>query len=381
MHILHKEKGTTEHYSDIHIYAECVRVVYQNRIPSLLSVLIVSVIPLVVGLHEKTRTVVLILVSILWGYLFLNSFLCIRFNRSKISDQDTVKWGIHFYIQHCLLALLLDSIFLYLQINRVEGSLLYLIMVSLGFSAGSVSAFHQLKWAPPIFITSSMIPQIIYFLSLQSKSNIVVAAMLTITIIFMSIISMKQHKNWIRTLALSFELQVAKNEAERIARIDILTGIYNRRAFYEMAPKYIAAAKRSNRPLSVVMLDIDHFKSINDTYGHAVGDIVLVSIANMIKHEIRESDIVGRLGGEEFVILLPDSDRDGAFKIVERLRQKVQSMNFPGYDFNVTSSFGIVLNTAHESIDRLLKNADSALYDAKNRGRNQTIVYEQPGID
>jgi len=197
----------------------------------------------------------------------------------------------------------------------------------------------------------------------------------------MSIISMKQHKNWIRTLALSFELQVAKNEAERIARIDILTGIYNRRAFYEMAPKYIAAAKRSNRPLSVVMLDIDHFKSINDTYGHAVGDIVLVSIANMIKHEIRESDIVGRLGGEEFVILLPDSDRDGAFKIVERLRQKVQSMNFPGYDFNVTSSFGIVLNTAHESIDRLLKNADSALYDAKNRGRNQTIVYEQPGID
>ncbi|WP_321494673.1 GGDEF domain-containing protein [uncultured Desulfobacter sp.] len=263
----------------------------------------------------------------------------------------------------------------------MEGSLLYLIMVSFGFSAGSVSAFHQLQWAPPIFITSSMIPQIIYFLSLQSKSNIVVAAMMAITIIFMSIISMKQHKNWIRTLALSFELQVAKKEAERIARIDILTGIYNRRAFYEIAPKYIAAAKRSNSPLSVVMLDIDHFKSINDTYGHAVGDMVLASIANMLKHEIRESDIVGRLGGEEFVILLPDSDRNGAFKIVERLRQKVQIMNFPGYDFNVTSSFGIVVNTAHESIDHLLKNADSALYDAKNRGRNQTVVYEQPGIE
>lgn len=124
------------------------------------------------------------------------------------------------------------------------------------------------------------------------------------------------------------------------------------------------------------MLDIDHFKSINDTYGHGAGDIVLSKLAELMKTQVRESDLVGRLGGEELAGLLPETDMDGAFGIVERLRKKIKLINFPGCDFNITSSFGIVAdNSGHESIDLLLKKADTALYEANNQGLNQTIVY------
>nr|WP_320116807.1 diguanylate cyclase [uncultured Desulfuromonas sp.] len=375
------DKSTTGHTADqnVRITAECVRVVYQNRIPSLVSVLIASFLPFAVGLLPQTRTGTFISVCLLWLFVAANFALCHWFNRSDLPDKDAVKWGRFFYVEHFFLAMLLGSIFFYFVVNGIEGAPLYLILVSLGFSAGSVSAFHQLKWAPPIFMATIITPQVVYYFLQQSKSSNVVAVMLLIILVFMSIISLEQHKNWIKTLALSFELESAKKEAEWIARIDLLTGLYNRRAFYEVAPKFLGNAKRYKRPVSVIMLDIDYFKNINDAYGHAVGDTVLVKIAELLKTQLRGSDLVGRMGGEEFAILLPDTDQDGAFILVEKLREKIKQLSFDecGFNFNVTSSFGLVAYSgADESLDALLKKADAALYQAKNEGRDKTIVFE-----
>nr|WP_320050914.1 GGDEF domain-containing protein [uncultured Desulfuromonas sp.] len=366
-------------YCDLRIYAECVRVIYQNRIPSLVSVLIASFIPLVVGLGVETRTVTLISVSILWFFVVANFMLCHWFNKTALSDEATVKWGTFFYVEHFFLAILLDVIFFYYVFQDIDGSLFYLVLVSLGFSAGSVSAFHQLKWAPAVFIATTISPQIIFYLLQPSRSSHVVAVMLLIILVFMSIISLEQHKNWIKTLALSFELDAAKREAERIARIDLLTGLYNRRAFYEIAPKFIENARRYSRSVSLVMLDIDYFKNINDTFGHSVGDRVLVKVAELLSSQVRGADSVGRLGGEEFVILLPETDEEGAYALVEKIRNQVRCIHCDEVDgvLEVTASFGVVTcRNNDESLDSLLKKADEALYLAKDQGRNKTVIYQ-----
>jgi len=111
-------------------------------------------------------------------------------------------------------------------------------------------------------------------------------------------------------------------ELQRLANTDALTGLHNRRQFYELANQELARSRRTQAPVSLMMIDIDHFKQINDTYGHAMGDVVLQSLARTMKNSLREMDVIARLGGEEFVILLPQTSLGQATELAQRLRLK-----------------------------------------------------------
>lgn len=165
----------------------------------------------------------------------------------------------------------------------------------------------------------------------------------------------------------------ARYEAEQVARLDVLTHLNNRRAFMELAVPYMDSAIRHGRPMSLVMMDIDHFKSINDQYGHKTGDLVLVAIADLLKRHSRISDIVARWGGEEFILLLPETDAQQAFNHAERLRLAITEIRVPVQDRNIslTASFGIAQRTADLSLDRMIDDADTNLYEAKRSGRNR----------
>lgn len=172
------------------------------------------------------------------------------------------------------------------------------------------------------------------------------------------------------------QLQQAKEAAEKEARIDMLTNLINRRAFTELTNQYISRAKRINPPgLYLAMLDIDHFKKVNDSYGHAVGDEVLIAVAQILKDTVREIDIVARVGGEEFAVVMEDNDIDGALILCERLRQEVETLkiSFENKDIAVTISIGLACWCDPYNLDSLLVKADKALYKAKNSGRNQVI--------
>jgi len=135
---------------------------------------------------------------------------------------------------------------------------------------------------------------------------------------------------------------------------------------------------RYGSPLSVVLLDVDHFKVVNDTYGHQKGDEILVAIASLLKKFCRANDIAARYGGEEFLMILPQSNAQGAFKIAERVREELMKLNFTGNEsnFSVTTSCGVAELDRDfiENTDQLIAMADQALYDAKNGGRNKTII-------
>ncbi|KQM65575.1 diguanylate cyclase [Sphingomonas sp. Leaf17] len=165
-------------------------------------------------------------------------------------------------------------------------------------------------------------------------------------------------------------------ELRMIAQVDHLTGALTRRGFVEQAEREIARSRRSDRPTTLVMLDVDHFKSVNDTHGHVIGDQVLHQIAKIAGATLRPIDVFGRIGGEEFAILLPETGADEAMLVAERMRRAIADhpMRLPAGDrIHVTASFGVAaLTPAVSTVTAWLERADTMLYAAKSAGRNCT---------
>jgi two-component system, cell cycle response regulator len=175
------------------------------------------------------------------------------------------------------------------------------------------------------------------------------------------------------------ERKAAEDELRRLATTDPLTSVANRREFMEAAERELARVRRYGRPLALLMLDVDHFKSINDAYGHAAGDDVLVTLAAETRECLRECDVIGRLGGEEFAVILPETPLVEALEVAERLRRRLQGLSIRcgPHNINFTVSIGVGACAASDmSIEAPLTRADHALYTAKREGRNRVISQE-----
>ncbi len=170
-----------------------------------------------------------------------------------------------------------------------------------------------------------------------------------------------------------------------LATIDRLTGVANRQVLLSDLFSEVERASRYDRPLSVAFVDIDHFKAVNDTYGHASGDVVLRGVAQTIASNLRSSDMVGRYGGEEFMLILTETDVEEGAILMEKLRTLVQRQRFPvdgNPDLSVTISIGLVGGVGSKlRMDSLVRDADAAMYSAKSLGRNQTYIFAEPDDD
>lgn len=163
-------------------------------------------------------------------------------------------------------------------------------------------------------------------------------------------------------------------DLHRLMLLDPLTGIGNRRHLTQSLTAEVARAHRHQRPLTVAFFDIDYFKRINDTLGHGVGDRVLIQVANNLTATLRTSDHLGRFGGEEFVLILPETTLESALPLIERMRENMQLVKVPGLDWQVTLSAGAAEIRSGEDAEALLRRSDAALYRAKGSGRNCTCV-------
>lgn len=176
------------------------------------------------------------------------------------------------------------------------------------------------------------------------------------------------------------ELEAARRDAESLARTDPLTSMANRRAFFETAETEILRARRYGQDLTLVMIDIDHFKSVNDRFGHETGDRVLKAVARSLNEGKRSVDTLGRIGGEEFALLLPETELASALSLVERLRLRVSQLRIDseGEAIAVTASFGMMsASTGAPTLNEMLMRADKALYRAKSSGRDRVVVFEE----
>jgi diguanylate cyclase (GGDEF)-like protein len=167
--------------------------------------------------------------------------------------------------------------------------------------------------------------------------------------------------------------------AETRAATDALTGLPNRRAINDTLKRMVAQAHRVQQPLAVLALDLDHFKDVNDRFGHEKGDEVLATVANVLNTTVRTSDFVGRLGGEELVVFAPNTSADGALVVSEKIRDAIAGIAIPGLDRDITISIGYAVLPDHAADgDSVLRKADRALYRAKTNGRNRVEGFEAP---
>lgn len=179
-----------------------------------------------------------------------------------------------------------------------------------------------------------------------------------------------------RYLARQAELLIEKFEIERMAMMDSLTGLYNRRYFEQRAVEQLNLARRTRQPLALAVLDIDDFKAINDTFGHAAGDRILVELAHVMKRVLRGSDVITRADGEEFHLMLPNTPAAIAQKVADRLRTAVAECQYFIKDkLNLSASVGLAaLNPDDVDIQELIRRANAAMHEAKRSGKNRTCV-------
>ena len=180
-------------------------------------------------------------------------------------------------------------------------------------------------------------------------------------------------------LALGLQRVALYGQVQESATHDGLTGLLVRRTFQERLREEVERAVRQSAPVTFLMVDLDHFKQVNDTYGHLVGDVVLREVAGLIRSSVREMDLVGRYGGEEFSVLLPAADRELGIQIAERIRRTIESAPIRAYDeeIHMTVSVGAALCPAQTSEpEELVEKADQAMYRAKQMGRNKTVLAE-----
>ncbi len=184
-----------------------------------------------------------------------------------------------------------------------------------------------------------------------------------------------RHRELLARVGNALRIQELQEELRLLASIDPMTRLYNRRYFTTMADKILKLARREKTPLSLAILDIDRFKQINDAYGHLAGDRVITALSEKLMGRYRESDLLCRFGGEEFVILMPNTELDVATLLAERTRKEIEKLKVPynGETISMTVSIGVsqVDLEEEETLDPVLKRADDALYTAKKKGRNQ----------
>jgi len=175
------------------------------------------------------------------------------------------------------------------------------------------------------------------------------------------------------------EIKKLNKKLEIAAKTDPLTGLMNRKAFMSMAEYEKKRFTRSKKPFSIIMCDIDHFKSINDSMGHDAGDYVLVQIAKLLKKSVRQQDTVCRWGGEEFIILLPETDLAGGKKLADKLRKTIESgeFHFNSRKLKITMSFGISFCEQNVTVYTYIKEADELMYQAKKSGRNRVVTNQK----
>jgi len=238
------------------------------------------------------------------------------------------------------------------------------VFILLGSGAGWLITGVTVAW---LLISNSVMP-------VSYSSNAM--ATFVLSSVYMAVFF---HVYGSRSLSYFQRMRDFNTALETLASHDVLTGVLNTRAYYDACEQHIQMASRIGQPYAVIFLDLDHFKTVNDTYGHAAGDAVLKAIASCLKAAIRKSDSLGRIGGEEFSVFMPNTGRNGAMCLAELLRAAIEDLrpSIGERRLRVTASLGVaVCDDAIQEMQTLQNRADQAMYIAKTHGRNRVCAFD-----
>lgn len=320
-------------------------------------------------------------ILLIW-FLFQTLFAAYRFYNAKmlkksLEQMDTVetkKHEIFFLIANVFQGFMWTVASVLAVIYAPQPFELVTFVMAIGIITAAAQSMSALYNAYFIFFFSMIIPQVVILLYYGERQHI---GLVILTLIFIPasiLLSRALYTSRLSAIQANDALAENVEELHKLSITDSLTNLYNRRYFFEVSENILAIALREKKVLSLLMIDIDHFKKINDTYGHHAGDFILIEFARDIEKIMRESDIFARVGGEEFTVLLSDTSSDGARVIAEKIRKATENKRFmyKNISIDITVSIGISgLSLEIGSMEELYKEADNQLYKAKESGRNR----------
>jgi diguanylate cyclase (GGDEF)-like protein len=263
-----------------------------------------------------------------------------------------------------------------MRFHKSESAFIVFIAVILGAGLLLVHAYQILGQMADSLYQPGRVADITYLSRLLFASAIMMGAALVFGIFFIYPQIRTQVKEEGKLRAMTMSLSARSETLEHAALTDALTGMQNRRYFDEALRQYLDAFGRIGKPVGLMIFDLDHFKQVNDTHGHDVGDEVLRSVANCLKDMTRYHDVVSRMGGEEFAVVAPNMNIDMLTRLAERIRKGIAAMPILSGNvrLRVTSSVGLAVWDGKESAEEFLRRADMLLYEAKRQGRNRVCA-------
>lgn len=317
---------------------------------------------------------------ILWWLAILTASTLLRISmfvsyfRSPKSERTPQRWERKYWITLVLSASIWGGgAFIVMPADDLLSQALVMLF-TVGMSVSAVSCYSAYRDMTLVSIGLVLLPCTVWLLFQPSTLQVGMALSIIVFAAFAARATHKMSQALETAFRLTREMEQANSISTRAAQTDELTGLKSRRAFFEHAQQLYDECEANRLGLCAVMLDMDHFKHINDTYGHQVGDQVLRQMGRVISSSFRSTDIHGRLGGEEFAVLLPDTSIEVAIEIAEELVQTIGELMIEPVH-RVTASLGVASTEAgHKDLHSLMNNADKALYRAKALGRNQVAV-------
>jgi len=307
---------------------------------------------------------------------FARFILFTLYNYIKPRGRDILAWEGSYFITLLLSSLSwgIGALFIMPFDSQLHQVVVFYFLI--GMSGGALSVYSANRVMTLTAIACLLIPITTWFI-LQSSLLPVAVGMGAVVFYISAIRAGRILSSTLNdSFKLGHELKIAKETAEAMAQIDELSGINNRRAFYDKGKMLVDYCLRNNEELSAIIFDIDHFKKINDRLGHAAGDAAIRHLGQILQQTIRKSDLCARIGGEEFVVLLKPYAPDEAAKLAEILRLMISKapIRFNGEEIDISASFGVAVGAS--DLDTLLKDADAAMYKAKEMGRNTVVCSE-----
>jgi diguanylate cyclase (GGDEF)-like protein len=352
------------------VQSEKLQLLYHQSYPAIFISIINAVLLTAVLWSAQDHMVLLSWFVLLVVTALGRLYVFIRYHREKPEGKEILAWEKSYFITLILSSLIwgIGCVLIMPVDSELHQVVIFYFLI--GMSGGAISVYSAHRLMTLATIAAVLLPSTVWFLF--SGNFILVVMAVTAIIFFLSairatnVLSLALHQNFM----MRHELRCSKEDAEKLARIDELTGLYNRRAFYENGKILTNENKRKKEELAMIIMDLDNFKKINDTLGHAAGDEALKQIGEILHQRLRESDISARIGGEEFGMILPATTRDKAVLLAEELRRVISEtpLIFNGKSLTFTASFGVTSGTL--DIDTLVRQADIAMYKSKESGRN-----------
>ena len=322
------------------------------------------------------QQVILVWLVLLAGSSLVRLHLFVQWFRCPDAGRTPARWERHYWVTLMLSAGIWGGGALAVMPVDDRLSQVLVMLFTVGMSVSAVSCYSAYRYMTLGSMALVLLPCTVWMLFQPSPMQVGVALAVLVFASFVVGATRKLSDALEKAFRLTRQMERAHHISTRAAQTDELTGQMNRRAFYEQAQLLYAQCLREQQPLCALMMDMDHFKAINDTYGHQAGDQVLRQIGAVISASFRQTDIYGRLGGEEFAVLLPNTSLETARSIAEELIQTIHDLPADPVQ-GVSASLGVA-STCTQPLDlnALMNSADKALYQAKASGRNQVAVVD-----